>query len=114
MVQNMVKYFNSNPEDITTAIGPSIGSCCYEIGYDVEILFKEKYSKNLDIIIKKDGKTYLNLWEANKINLINLGINENNIFSGDYCTSCNVNTLYSYRKEKGTKNRMIAAIMLNQ
>ena len=114
MIQNMIIHFNCNLQDIIVAIGPSIGPCCYEIGHDVEILFKEKYPNNSDIIKENNGKTYLNLWKSNKINLLNLGINEKNIFHSNLCTSCNIDSLYSYRKEKGTKNRMIAAIMLNQ
>ena len=114
IIKNMIEHFNSSPENIKVAIGPSIGVCCYEIGYDVEALFREKYPKELDIVINSDNKIYLDLWKINKINLINLGIKESNIIYSDFCTSCNVNTLYSYRKEKGIKSRMIAAIMLNQ
>lgn len=114
IIKNMIKDFNCNIEDISVAIGPSIGPCCYEIGCDVEKLFKEKYPNYLDIIINRNDKIYLNLWKVNKLNLINLGIDERNIFESNFCTSCNIDTLYSYRKEKGTKNRMIAAIALNQ
>ena len=46
-------------------------------------------------------------------NLINLGIKEENILLGNACTSCKNDTLYSYRKESGTSNRMIAAISLS-
>lgn len=113
MIQNMEMHFNCNLQDILVAIGPSIGICCYEIGSDVEILFKENYSNNLDIIKESNGKVYLDLWKANKINLLNLGINEKNVFTSELCTSCNIDSLYSYRKEKKTKNRMIAAIMIN-
>ena len=114
IIENMIKNFNCNIEDIYVAIGPSIGSCCYEIGYDVEKLFKEKYQNNENIILNKEGKIYLDLWKVNKLNLIELGIGKRNIFESEFCTSCNIDTLYSYRKEKGTKNRMIAAITLNQ
>lgn len=113
IIENMVGSFECNLQDITVAIGPSIGSCCYEIGEDVEKLFKEKYPDYLDIVLNKESKLYLDLWKVNKLNLIKLGINEKNIFEGNFCTSCNIDTLYSYRKEKGTKNRMIAAITLN-
>lgn len=114
ILKNMVKAFSCNIEDIQVAIGPSIGPCCYEIGSDVEELFKERYPNYVDIVIYKNDKIYLDLWKVNKNNLINLGIDKNKIFSSGFCTSCNLDTLYSYRKEKGTKNRMIAAIVLNQ
>lgn len=114
ILNNMIESFNCNINDITVAIGPSIGSCCYEIGEDVEKLFTEKYPEYTDIIINKNNKIYLELWEVNRRNLLNLGIIEGNIYESKLCTSCNIDTLYSYRKEKGTKNRMIAAITLKK
>lgn len=113
IVDGMVKHFKSSVEDILVAIGPSIGKCCYEIGHDVEKLFVDKFSDGKDIIERKDNKLYLDLVEVNKINLIELGIKEENINYSNFCTSCNINSLYSYRKENGTKNRMLAAISLN-
>lgn len=80
MINAMVKNYDSNIDNIFVAIGPSIGSCCYEIGQDVETLFMDKYSNNEGIIIKREDKTYLDLWEANKANLLRSGINYNNIF----------------------------------
>lgn len=113
IIDGMVKHFKSSVEDISVAIGPSIGKCCYEIGHDVEKLFMDKFYKEKSIIEKKDSKLYLDLVEANKINLIKLGIEEENIFYSGFCTSCNIDSLYSYRKENGTKKRMLAAISLN-
>ncbi|WMM23345.1 peptidoglycan editing factor PgeF [Tissierella sp. MB52-C2] len=113
MIENMINEFKSNIKDIKVAIGPSISVECYEIGSDVEKLFTDKYPNYLDIIIKKDNSIYLDLWKVNKLNLLSLGIEEKNIFESNFCTGCNLDTLYSYRKENGTKNRMIAAITLN-
>lgn len=111
VIKKMVNHYGSNVGNIIAAIGPSIGVCCYEIGKDVELLFKDKYS-NQEIISKRDGKLFLDLWHVNRINLLNAGVKEENIYLSNFCTGCNLDTLYSYRKEKGTKNRMITAIKL--
>lgn len=113
MIDEFQNEFNSNLDDIIVAIGPSISSYCYEIGRDVEMLFREKFVDANNIIIIKDNKMYLDLWEINKINLLNKGIKEENIIESKFCTSCNNDILYSYRKEN-TKNRMIAAIALRE
>lgn len=113
MIDEFQNEFNSNLDDIIVAIGPSISSYCYEIGRDVEMLFREKFVDANNIIIIKDNKMYLDLWEINKINLLNIGIKEENIIESKFCTSCNNDILYSYRKEN-TKNRMIAAIALRE
>lgn len=103
--------FDSNLDDIVVAIGPSIGLCCYEIGHDVEFLFKEKFSNEDNIILYKDETIYLDLWKVNKSNLLNRGIKDENIMESNFCTSCNTDILYSYRKEN-TRDRMIGAITL--
>src|SRR5699024_4135510 len=101
-------------EDILVAIGPSIGPCCYEIKEDVASLFEKNFSNKPNILINKENKTYLNLWQANKENLLAIGIRKENIISSEFCTSCNIDTLYSYRKENGTRNRMVGAIVLKK
>lgn len=112
IVLKMQEEYSSKLEDVLVAIGPSIGPCCYEIQEDVSSLFEEKFLNSNDILTKANNKIYLNLWEANKQNLLNIGIEKENIILSEICTSCNIDTLFSYRKESGTKNRMLAAITL--
>ncbi|MBU5438163.1 peptidoglycan editing factor PgeF [Tissierella sp. MSJ-40] len=112
IIKNMIKYYSSDPQDIMAVIGPSIGPCCYEVGKDVEELFLDRYPNYDSILIKRGNKIYLDLWKVNRTNLENSGIKKENIYSTTTCTSCNTHRFYSYRKEKGIKNRMIAAIML--
>lgn len=113
IIEKMTELYGSNPYNIKVGIGPSIGPCCYEIGHDVMDLFKDKYPENGDIFTLKEEKIYLDLWKVNEKNLLNLGIKKENIYLSEECTSCNVDKLYSYRRESGTKNRMIGAITLN-
>lgn len=113
MIDVFKKHFNSDLDDIIFAIGPAIGPCCYEIGEDVEHLFREKFPDIEDIVLTRDKKMYLDLWKINKINLLNSGIKEENIIESKFCTSCNNDVLYSYRKEN-TKDRMLGAITLRQ
>lgn len=113
MIDVFQKDFDSNLDDIVVAIGPSIGSCCYEIGHDVEMLFREKFQNQDHIIIFQNEKMFLDLWKINKDNLLNIGIKGKNIIESKFCTSCNLEVLYSYRKEN-TKDRMIGAIKLKR
>ena len=66
----MAEQFGSDPEEIFTAIGPSICQDCYEVSEDVILefqkAFEEKYWEKL-FYKKKNGKYQLNLWEANHI-----------------------------------------------
>lgn len=113
MVSTMIDNFNSDPFNILVGIAPSIGPCCYEVGKDVVDEFKEK-KWYLEDIFKYgiNGKYYLNLWKANENILLSNGIPKENITISEICTSCNVGKFYSYRREKETQNRMVAAIKL--
>ncbi|NLX60967.1 MAG: peptidoglycan editing factor PgeF [Tissierellia bacterium] len=112
MIDSMIEYYNSQIEDILVAIGPSIGPCCYEVGKDVSDLFIGRYENFEDIIVNRNEKIYLDLWKTNYLQLKEKGVPKENIILANMCTSCNVNKLYSYRKEKGTDKRMIAGIAL--
>lgn len=114
MVDSMRENYNSRPEDILVAIGPSIGPCCYEVGENVIEKFNENFTK-VDKLVKPigSGKWMLNLWEANKVALEEKGVLCRNITLSNLCTSCNTDKFFSYRKEKGNTGRMAGVMMLN-
>lgn len=110
-INKMKNYYNSKIENIKVYIGPSIKSCCYEVSYDLYEQFKNKYNYD-DAYIERDGKYYLDIQIINYNHGLNLGILEENIINSNICTSCNVDKLYSYRSENGTKGRLITAITI--
>jgi len=114
MIDTMKNVYSSNPEDILVGIGPSIGSCCYSVKYDVYQKFSEILSSVDEILVKNSLDTWkLDLWEANKKILEENGILSRNITISRLCTSCNNHKFFSYRKEKGNTGRMAALIKLN-
>ena len=65
-IEEMIKSYNSNPQDLICVIGPSIGPCCYEVSKDLVEKFNinlANYEERFDII--KDNKHYLDLWKIN-------------------------------------------------
>jgi len=94
-------------ENIIAGLGIAIGNCCYEVKEDVYSLFNKKF------IIKRDNKYFLDIYKVNKEHLLTSGIKEENIYISNFCTSCNNNLCFSYRKEKQT-GRMASVIMLCQ
>ena len=42
-IEEMVKNYNTNPQDLICVIGPSIGPCCYEVSKELV----EKFNTNL-------------------------------------------------------------------
>lgn len=107
-VQKMIKYFGSDPINIFVGIGPSIGKCCYEVGEDVAMHFKNDIQSCTSI----DDKYMLDLPNINKKQLLAIGIPEKNIEMSNICTSCETKTFFSYRKEQGCTGRFMSMIAL--
>lgn len=105
-VQKMINELNSNPKNITAAIGPCICFECFET-YD-EALSKLKNSvKNKEGLFKDN---FADLKGINKAQLEEIGVE--NIDICPYCTVCNNDKFFSYRKENKTKNRHSAFLKL--
>jgi hypothetical protein len=111
-VNSMVKRFKSDPAYIYVGIGPSIGPCCYEVGHEVIRGVSNNLRNPKDLIKTGNGKSYLDLWEANKSQLIESGIPASNIEVSQICTHCNSDTFFSSRAGKGVTGRFGAGIML--
>lgn len=110
-IKKMIEL-GSKLENIKCAIGPAISLCCYNVGNDVKekLLSTVKNSDNLFRI--KNNEIFVDLKNINKQQLIEYGISENNIDICPYCTVCNNNLFFSYRKENGTTNRHSAIVCL--
>lgn len=109
-VKKMVDNFNSKPEDIIAVIGPAIGFCCYNVGEEVF----EKLSatvKNFDKLSEiRQGNIFVNLKGINQRQLEEIGLKKIDVCP--YCTVCNNDLFYSYRKENATTNRHSAVLRL--
>ena len=96
----------SNPEDVVVIIGPAISICCYEVSEEVK-------GQLLSTINNKEGSFFKRNIDLKKINaqqLIEIGVK--NIDICPYCTSCDNDKFFSYRKENGTLDRHYACLIL--
>ena len=127
--------YGSKPKDIHAAIGPAIGGCCYAVGDEVVNAFRSQfaYADKLfhevfdDDPVKKKypllfltarapghgdtgPQTHLDLFEANRHQLLAAGVPAKNIWVSGLCTSCDTTRFFSHRKEHGFTGRQMAAI----
>ena len=109
-ILKMMDDFNTDIRDVRIAIGPAISVCCYEVKEDVFNMSMVSVKNNKGLYEIRDGKIYVNLKEINKRQLEELGVKYIDVCP--YCTSCNNDLFYSYRKEGGTTNRHSAIIKL--
>lgn len=113
-IQAMAREYGTRPEELICAIGPSICQDCYEVSSDVAETFAEAFKGNADRILidKRNGKFQLDLWEANKLILLDEGVREENISCTSICTCCNEKLLFSHRATNGKRGNLGAFLSL--
>jgi purine-nucleoside/S-methyl-5'-thioadenosine phosphorylase / adenosine deaminase len=108
-IKLLVDRFYIEGYDITIAIGPSIGSCCYEVGGDVIDSVRKATGEGIYYRSKGD-KYLLDLQSANKLQALSMGVPESNIWVSNDCTSCHPERFYSYRYARGSTGRQAGFI----
>jgi len=111
-VLKMRDAFGTKPAECLIAFGPSIGSCCYEVGEDVIAQFRHEFGPEICI-----AENRLDLHRVVEIQLIDAGVDKHNISFVEAghsasCTACNLDLLYSHRAENGRTGRMMSVIKL--
>jgi YfiH family protein len=113
VIRLMQKQYGCLPQDILVAIGPSIGHCCYEVDQVTAEAFRKQ--NNSDLFLKqgkKKNKWMLDLPEANRRQILEAGVPENNIEVAGYCTTCNQDMFFSHRGSGGITGRQVNFMMI--
>ena len=105
-VQKMREMYGCDPKDIIAGIAPSIGRCCYEVGEEVAAHFSDIPEGFTPV----GHKYMLDLPFINRRQLLDAGLQEENIEMSHVCTACNVERFFSYRKEQGCSGRFMSMI----
>jgi len=131
--------FLSEPSRMKAAIGPGIGACCYEVSEEVREKFESQFGYAAELFeerterdpvrekyplmfmsVRPPGhaeptrKTYLDLHAANRRQLLDAGLKENNISALGLCTACRTDLFFSYRAEKGHTGRQMGVVGIRQ
>lgn len=114
-LDTMKEAFGTAPEDVIACIGPSICRDCYEVGAEVIEKFAAGFmEKDHDRLFyrKESGRYQLDLWEANRLVLMEAGVPENQISVTDICTRCNPELLFSHRYSPERRGNLCAFLCL--
>lgn len=134
-VGRMRLEYGCRPEDLTAAIGPGIGACCYAVGEEVlsgfrsqfayaDELFREVYDSDpvrtkypmLFLTQRAPGHSaigpelHVDLMEANRRQLLDAGLKPASIHAAGGCTSCHREMFFSHRAAQGHTGRMMSVI----
>jgi hypothetical protein len=106
-VMAMGEAFGTRPEDCLAWVGTGISAEHYEIGEDVARLFNDRYLQPSPSGVNKH---LLNLSEANRDQLIAVGIPGSQVECSSYCTWRDHEQFFSYRRDHGSTGRMLSII----
>ncbi|MBO9700485.1 MAG: peptidoglycan editing factor PgeF [Sporocytophaga sp.] len=112
-IGNMEKEFGTKASDLVVGIGPSISPEIYEVGQEVIDAAENAFGTISSMVTKIEGKTFFNLWEANKFQLISRHLNPENIEIAGICTYQNADKFFSARKSQNKAGRFGAGIVIN-
>ena len=115
-VERMRDVYGCDPRDLVCAVGPSICRACYEVSTDVAEKFAAAFPgrKEEVLSVSGGGKYQLDLHRAVRISLEEAGVPAGQITVTDVCTSCNPDSLFSFRAMKGPGGRLGAFIMMEE
>lgn len=102
-----IEKMQSNPTNVIALIGPAISMCCYEVSEEVRDTLLATVKDTEGLFINRN----VDLKRINAQQLKEIGVQQIDICP--YCTSCDNDLFYSYRKENGTEKRHIAVAKLS-
>ncbi|SHE61859.1 conserved hypothetical protein [Seinonella peptonophila] len=104
----------SSTHNLRIAIGPSIGGCCYivddHVMKPIRQLFPMAESQKEFVKQVDEGLYQLDLKKLNQQIFLREGIRPEHLIVSKWCTSCDQQYFYSYRRDRGDTGRMVAWI----
>ncbi len=112
-VTALVREFGARPDRLVAAQGPSIGPCCYTVGEELVDAFRAGgFARSVDRWFVRDdaGGLKLDVWAANRDQLVSSGVPAAAIHAADLCTSSRPDLFASYRRDGSGTGRIAAVI----
>lgn len=113
-LQQMQMAFGTRGEDVVACIGPSISLDAFEVGDEVYEAFRQKGYDMTKISFRNErsGKHHIDLWEANRQQLIDFGVPETQIQVAGICTYTCHEEFFSARRLGIHSGRILSGIMI--
>jgi len=122
-ILRMREEYGTDAADLVAAVGPSIGPCCYLVGDEVRSGFVREFRYGAELFgggaSEVESRIHtpvsLNLWEANRRQLVNAGVRAESVTVLGECSACardeqGERRYFSHRAEQGRAGRMMGVI----
>ena len=107
----MRQVYGTEGKDVYACIGPGISQDAFEVGDEVYDAFRQAGFDMERIAIRKK-KWHIDLWETNRMQLLDFGINPSHIETSGICTYMNNEDFFSARRQGIHSGRVISGIMI--
>jgi YfiH family protein len=111
--------FGSHPDNCLAVVGPAIRRCCYEVGEEVLEAFRKEFagaasffSRPRDSKATRANSQCIDLAEACRNQLLDVGLADEKIFTDGPCTSCEKERFFSHRADAVGGGRMMSVIAI--
>lgn len=107
----MACTYGTQGKDVIACIGPSISLEAFEVGDEVYDCF-ERNGFEMQRIASRRNKWHIDLWEANRMQLLDFGVLPSNIEVSGICTWKENADFFSARRQGIASGRILSGIML--
>lgn|SRR5574344_76411 len=112
-VGRMTAEYGTRPETLLACIGPGISLENFEVGDEVWQEFSDA-GFAMDEISRHYVKWHIDLWECNRRQLVNAGVNPHNIQVAGICTFSHADEFFSARRLSIHSGRILTGILMNK
>ena len=112
VIENLIKSFNSDGDNLLVHLGPAISKESFEVGEEVRRLYLAKNNNFERSFMTKNNKIFLDLYDAARVILD--GFQIESISGGDRCTFRESSDFFSYRRDGINSGRMAHLIWMAQ
>lgn len=110
VMERMKDCYGTQGKDVLAVIGPSISLQAFEVGDEVYDQFRAA-GFPMEQIARREAKWHIDLWEANRLQLLDYGVPAGAIHTAGICTFTHSDRFFSARKLGIKSGRILTAIM---
>ena len=107
----MSEAYGTDARDVVACIGPGISQEAFEVGDEVCEAFRRAGFDMERIAVRKE-KWHIDLWEANRMQLMAFGIEPSRIEVSGICTYTDNEDFFSARRQGTASGRILSGIMM--
>jgi hypothetical protein len=108
-LEAMQRLSSFSPASSRAWLGPSIRSCCFEVGEEVVAAFRARYGEVTDCVVPGTGeRPHFDLVRLSVRLLAEAGVPPGRIFDSGLCTRCEGSVFHSWRRDREAAGRVLA------